>query len=338
MISAPDMADRAEDTAPIRCWALSEGHAGMENQCVGLAERIGLPFRTLRIRPRPPWTWLPAGCWPAPLAALGPGSDAITPPWPELLISSGRRSVPYNLLVKRQSRGRTFTVHIQRPQTRTQRFDLVVTPRHDNLRGANVIETLGALHRVTPARLAEAAARFAPMVAALPRPLVAVLIGGSNRAYRLTPAALGELAAHLGALARREGAGLAVTPSRRTGGENIDILKQRLVGLPTVIWEFAGENPYFGFLGLADAIVVTPDSVNMVSEAAATGKPVMVAALPGGNAKFRAFHASMQQAGHTRPFRGRLERWQPPPLDETGRVAEEVKRRLLARDRTGALT
>jgi len=302
----------------------------MENQCVGLAERIGLPFRTLRVHPRPPWTWLPAGHWPAPLAALGPGSDAIAPPWPELLISSGRRSVPYALLVKRASGGRTFTVHIQRPQTRSERFDLVVTPRHDRLRGGNVIETLGALHRVTPARLSAAAARFSPQVAGLPRPLIAVLIGGTNRAYRMTPAVIRNLSQGLSALARDEGAGLLVTPSRRTGEENLAILKRGLAELPALIWDFTGENPYFGFLGLADAIIVTADSVNMVSEAAATGKPVMVAALEGGNAKFRAFHESMREAGHTRPFRGRIERWRPPPLDETGQVAEAVKRRLAA--------
>lgn len=330
MISPPDMAERTEEAAETRCWALSEGHAGMESQCVGLAERVGLPFRTLRVHPRPPWTWLPAGCWPAPLAALRPGSDALAPPWPELLISSGRRSVPYALLVKRASRGRTFTVHIQRPQTRTTRFDLVVTPRHDRLTGSNVIETLGALTRVTPERLAEAAARFSPMLAGLPRPLVAVLVGGSNRAYTMTPNLTRTFVDRLAALAEREGAGLALTPSRRTGRENLEILRERLAGLPAVIWEFTGENPYFGFLALADLIVVTPDSVNMVSEAATTGKPVMVAELAGGNAKFRAFHEAMRRAGHTRPFRGHLERWHPPPLDETGRVAEAVKRHLFA--------
>jgi mitochondrial fission protein ELM1 len=87
----------------------------------------------MRVWPRRPWTWLPAGCWPVPLSALGPGSDELAPPWPDLLITTGRRSVPYGLLVKRLSGGRTFTVHIQRPQTRTERFDLVVAPRHDRL-------------------------------------------------------------------------------------------------------------------------------------------------------------------------------------------------------------
>ena len=83
--------------------------------------------------------------------------------------------------------------------------------------------------------------------------------------------------------------------------------------------------------GLADAVVVTCDSVSMVSEACATGKPVLVAELDGGNAKFRAFHATLREAGHTRPFRGELERWATRPPDDTERVAAEVRRRMSAR-------
>ncbi len=325
------MREETEAPGAARCWALSPGHAGMENQCVGLAERLGLPFRVLRVHPRAPWTWLPPGCWPAPLRALGPASDAIAPPWPEVVITSGRRAVPYGLFIKRASRGRSFAVHIQNPRTGPERFDLVVAPRHDHLKGASVIETLGSLGRVTPDRLARAAARLAPALAHLPRPLVAVLIGGGNRGYRLTPASMARLADDLAALAARHGAGLAVTPSRRTGADNIRVLEERLADSPAVIADLEAENPYFGYLGLADHIVVTADSANMVSEAAATGKPVHVVELEGGNAKFAEFHEAMRAAGYTRPFQGRLETWSYEPLDETSRVAAELKRRLAAR-------
>ncbi|MDP6707568.1 MAG: mitochondrial fission ELM1 family protein [Alphaproteobacteria bacterium] len=315
-----------------RCWALSPGHAGMENQCLGLAERLGLPTRRLRLYPRAPWTWLPPGCWPAPARALAPESDTIRPPWPELVISCGRRAVPYGLLVKRLSGGRSFAVHIQDPRTRPARFDLVIAPRHDHLAGANVVETLGSLNRITQDRLAEAAARVAPELAHLPRPLVAVLIGGTSRAYRLTPEISRRLADELAGLAESQGVGLAVTPSRRTGSENVHILRQRLAPLPTaVFWNLEGENPYHGYLGLADHIVVTGDSTNLVSEAASTGKPVHVVELAGGNAKFAEFHESMRAAGYTRPFRVPLESWTYTPLDETGRMAAKVRRRLAAR-------
>ncbi len=306
------------------CWVLTPGHAGMENQAIGLAERTGLPFEVRRVRPRRPWTWLPPGWWPAPLAALPAGDEAIAPPWPDLLITCGRRSVPFSLHIRRVSRGRTFTVHIQDPKTAPQRFDLVVPPRHDRLSGANVIETLGALHRVTPARLAAEAERFAPRLAHLPRPLVAVLIGGSSSAYRLTPAIMAALSDRLAAL----DAGLAVTPSRRTGAANLAVLRERLAPTGAEIWNFDGPNPYFGYLGLADAIIVTCDSATMVSEACATGKPVHVVELDGGSRKFRAFHRALREAGHTRRFDGRLEHWACPALDETGDIAREVLARL----------
>ena len=317
------------------CWVVTPGHAGMENQAIGLAEAVGMPFAVKRVQPRPPWTWLPVGAWPSPLRALDAASDHLDPPWPELLIAAGRRSIPYALHVRRASRGSTFTVYVQDPRIRPQRFDLVAAPRHDGIGGENVVETIGALHRVTARRLADEAARVAPSLPSLSRPRVAVLIGGGNSYYHMTRDRVRELAASLKTIAVRDNVGLMVTPSRRTGAENVAVLTAELADAPAVVWDFHGDNPYFGYLGLADAVVVTCDSVSMVSEACATGKPVLVAELDGGNAKFRAFHAALRQAGHTRPFRGELESWPTRPLDDTERVASELRMRMSAR-RTAA--
>ena len=309
------------------CWVVSEGHAGMENQAVGLAERLGVRFEVKRVHPRKPWVWLPSGWWPAPLLALDGDSSPLEPPWPDLLISSGRRAAPYALHVARASQGRTFTAHIQDPQCRLSRFDLVAAPRHDRLSGPNVVATFGALHRVTQELLRAEAEKFRASVAHLPRPLVAVLVGGPNRVYEMRTETVAGLAQKLRGL----GAGLAVTPSRRTGAMNLATLRNALAGAPAVVWDLAEPNPYYGWLGLADAIVVTSDSVSMASEACFTGKPVFVADLPGGAPKFRAFHAALREAGYARPFTGRLERWSYQPLDDTGMVAAELRRRYAAR-------
>ena len=229
----------SESSPAAACWVLTPGHAGMENQAIGLAERIGLPFEVKRVRPRRPWVWLPSGWWPAPLASLPADNEPIAPPWPDLLITCGRRSVPFSLYIRNASRGRTFTVHIQDPKAAPRRFDLVVPPRHDRLSGENVIATLGALHRVTPERLAAEAERVAPRLAHLPRPLVAVLIGGSSSAYRLTPEITERLCDRLAAL----DTGLAVTPSRRTGAANLAVLQRRLRGSGAEIWDVEGPNP-----------------------------------------------------------------------------------------------
>ena len=325
------MSPSKHEGVPAECWVVSDGTPGMENQCLGLAEAVGLPFAVKRLDVAAPWRALPPVLWPVPMVVLRPGSDALDPPLPRLLIASGRKSVAASAAVRRRSGGATFTVQIQNPAVSPRHFDLVVPPRHDRLSGPNVLVTRGALHRVTPERLAGAAADFAPALAHLPRPLVAVLTGGSNAAYRLDGAGTRRLGNALVLLARNTGAGLAVTPSRRTGTANERILRDALAGVPAVVWDGDGANPYFGYLSLANAIVVTCDSVSMASEAASTGRPVYVYDLPGrGNAKFRAFHRALREDGITRPFGGALAAWTYEPLADTAAVAAEVRRRLLS--------
>jgi mitochondrial fission protein ELM1 len=120
-------------------------------------------------------------------------------------------------------------------------------------------------------------------------------------------------------------ASLLITPSRRTGDDNVSILKEKLADVPYFIWEGEGENPYFGMLGLADFIVPTSDSVNMISEAASTGKPVYVAQLPGGSRKFDRFHRMMRDEGLVREFEGGLAPYGYKPLDDTDLVVARVK-------------
>lgn len=296
----------------------------MESQAIALAEKVGIPFIVKRVFPKRPWIWLPPGLWPAPLAALSDESDTIMSPWPDLIISCGRRAVPYALLAKARSNGTVTTVHIQNPNTRFTAFDFIVLPQHDHLKGPNVIETEAALHCITNQRLKEAADQLESSLSHLPRPLVAVLIGGSNACYRLTPQKIISLAEQLKNLCENQGVGLLVTPSRRTGEKNIGILRRSLEGLPAEVWDCQGKNPYFGYLGLADSIIVTCDSVNMVTEACATNKPVHVVHLEGGNRKFNEFHYNMRAAGYTRTFKGRLEDWNYHFPDDTTNVAKRI--------------
>jgi hypothetical protein len=311
-------------TPPI-VWALHDGKPGMASQALGLAEALHLPLVEKRLAVRPPWRYLTPRLWLRPLAALGNAGDRLEPPWPDILIGCGRNSVAPALAVKRASGRNTFWVQIQDPHFARERIDLMVVPSHDPVEGANVFRTLGAVHRVTPQRLAQESG-VSPF-AALRRPLVAVLLGGDNRAYHTTPDRIETFAAQLAALADR-GYGLAITPSRRTAPELLAALRARLDGRAAYIWDGRGNNPYFGLLGSADAIIVTADSVSMVSEAAATGKPVHIVDSTGGSAKFDRFHAAMRRAGITRPFSGAIEHWRYDPPDDTARAAAEIKRRL----------
>ena len=316
--------------APPRVWVVHDGKIGMANQVIGLAEALGFPFSEKRLAVRAPWRHLMPQLWWQPLAALGPEGDRLAPPWPDLLIACGRNVIAPALAAKRASGGRTFWVQVQDPRFARSEVDLMVVPAHDPARGDNVLRTLGAVHLDTAAQLEEGAPRLAPRLASLPRPLVAVLIGGDNRVFRLSEARFSALADQLAALARA-GYGVAVTPSRRTGAAREAVLRRRLEGLGAYIWDGSGDNPYFGLLGLADAVLVTADSVSMVSEAAASGKPVHVVELEGGSGKFARFHRAMREAGITRPFAGTIESWRYAPPDDTARAAAEIRRRLSLR-------
>jgi mitochondrial fission protein ELM1 len=307
-------------------WVLTDGKAGTRNGALGLAAAVGLPVIDKHTHSRLPWRWLPPQLWPPGVLGVGAGGDPLVPPWPRLLVSAGERSVGPALAIKKLSGGKTCCVHIQHPRVDPAKFDLVTASAHDRLTGPNVRTTLGALHHVTGEKLETEARKFEAKYAHLPRPLVAVLIGGANRVYRFDRATAERLADGLAKICEDVGCGLLITASRRTGAENEALLRERLAGMPAEIWDGTGENPYFAFLGLADAIIVTSDSANMVSEACYTGKPVHVFHLPGGDGtKFGRFHQSLQKAGITRPFEGRLEDWQYEALDERAALAAEIR-------------
>ena len=306
----------AMPTASILCEPL----AGLQAQALGLAAAADLSPSLVPLHPRAPWRFVTARLWPAPLRAVGlAGNDA------EVLISAGGTAGVVALALRTPGRR---IVQIQHPRQQPARFDVVVVNRHDGLTGDNVVVTRTALHPVTPERLAEAAEIWRPRLAHLPRPLVAVLVGGSNGRFRLDGAVATALGAQLAAMMRTDRIGLALTPSRRTAPEARAALAASVEPLGGWVWDMTGDNPYFGLLALADAIIVTEDSVSMVSEAAATTAPVLLARLPGNSRRIRLFNQYLQEDGRVRPFTGRLDLWPVTPMNDTLAAGQDVRRRL----------
>ena len=313
----------------LSCWVLSEGMAGTENQCLALAAALGVTPEVKRAVAAVPWRWLGAAMVALPPNMLARGGDAVAPPWPDLVIASGRKCVGLALAIRRASRGQSFTVFVQRPRWGRAGFDLIVAPRHDGLTGDNVFPTRGALSRVTAPDLDAAAVRFAPAFAGLPRPLVACLIGGTSRRHRLTPAGARAIGEALAKLAAKSGAGLLITASRRTPPASFAAFEEGLADAPAYIWRGDGDNPYLGFLAMAEAILVTADSVSMVSDACATGKPVHILPVEGREpAQFKRFYAELQAERAVRPFNGSLASWDYAPLQDSALAAAEIYRRL----------
>ena len=328
--------------APLRIWAVSDGRAGIEAQALGVAEAVSRQVAAEVLVKRIAWpTWmrrLPSRLTPAWREWLAEGSDPIAPPWPDLWIGNGRATIPLSIALRRWSCGRSFVVQLQDPLRSTHRFDLVVPPNHDGRGGANVFPITGAAHRITPERLAAELEPFRAVFAALPRPHIAVLVGGRSKAFDLSPQRAKVLADQIEQAVRDSGGALLLSFSRRTPTAAKAILSERLATLPGWLWDGSGPNPYFAFLATADHVLVTEDSANMPAEAAATGRPVHLLAMDGRQARKQRFHAELAQLGVARRFDGKLSDWSYTPLGETERAAAEILRRMAVRNATALPT
>jgi hypothetical protein len=303
-------------------WIISEGLAGLNAQAIGLAEAAGLRHELKVLRPAPPWKWITAKFWPNPLSVV---AGSLTSPLPGLAIGcGGMAGVVLAALRPRSMR----VVQVQNPRIDPKRFDLIIANRHDELTGPNVIVTRTALHRVTMERLAEAAGTWKERFAGYRRPMIALLLGGNNGRYRLDKAVAGRLAGQLVDMVKRDQVSVVVTPSRRTDPAVTSLLRDALTPVGGWVWDFQGENPYFGMLALADMIIVTQDSVSMISEASATNAPVMIAPLPGNSKRQTLFLETMMQEDRVRLFEGRFAPWPVTPLNDTFAAAEEMRYRL----------
>lgn len=305
------------------CHILTDRLVGLENQARGLAEAAGFTPDVSYLEPGGLWGRLAPRLWPDPLRVVGglPAVDA------GFAIGAGGMAGAVGAALRRQ-RGLPV-VQVQNPRLPLRRFDLVVVNRHDEVTGPNVVVTRTALHRVSPARLAAARTEWAGRLAAPGQRLVSVLVGGSNGRYRLDAATAGALAGALAALMRADPAlAVAVTPSRRTAPAAVAALQAALVPRGATVWDGTGENPYFGMLALADAVVVTADSVSMVSEAVATAAPVFVVRLPGRSRRIGMFIEGLLRDGRIRVFEGDVTPFPARPLDDTAEAAQEMRRRL----------
>jgi len=311
------------------CWVLSDGKAGDEAQCLGVAERLGLTAEIRRVAPRPPFVWLMPWGGIDPREGPSRAGSPLAGPLPDLAIASGRRTVPYLRKLKALSGGRTFTVFLKDPRTGPATADFIWAPAHDRITGPNVLKTVTSPHRIAPERLAAAAAADGYGLARLPRPRIALLIGGNSRHHTFSEADTTRLISAVERLAASR-AGLMATASRRTP----DALAARLAAIVRQAggfwWDGTGTNPFLAMLALADGVVVTVDSVNMVGEAAATGKPVLTFAPSGGTAKITAFLNELERLGAIRPFTGAIETYTYQPIDSTPAIAIELARRYAA--------
>ena len=318
-----------EQEAPL-IWVLADDRAGHANQALGVADALGLPYEVKSLE-----YW---GLAKLPNILLGAtfvhlSGDALAPPWPDLVIAAGRRTVPVARAIKRAADARCFLVQCMWPGAGASAIDLIAPPAHDSpRRRANMLRTVAAPHRITSAVLAEARREWQARVGTLPAPRLALLVGGSTAAHDFDAAAARALAGRVAALTQALGGSLMMTTSRRTSPAARDALTATLD--PDHRFDDDGDNPYLGYLAWADAIVVTGDSTTMCAEACATGAPVLIDAPDAiTGLKHRALHRALYDRGLARPLDEDAAAFVsqhtiPAPLDDAADVAAEIRRRL----------
>lgn len=314
------------------CWVITDSAAGNQRQALALAERLEIPFRHLQLEPGEPWSWLAPRLTTGARFALSESQrEQFSPPWPAVAIGCGRASSLYTRVLRELSEGRCYTVQILDPRVDPSHWDTVIAPRHDRLEGENVLQPLGSLNPIDD-RWLQDGREADPAFAELPCPRVGVLLGGPRKGVTLDEAYIDQLADHLLARWRAEGGSLLVLASRRTPSAFAQRMRERLADVPGLVWsgQDDGSNPYPGVLGWADRLVVTPDSVNMLSEACAVGCPVHTFVLGTLPPKIERFHGALRKAGWLHDIDAQAA---PParPLRETEEIASILRERIAAR-------
>jgi hypothetical protein len=307
-------------------WVLTDGAAGNLRQARALADAMASAYESIELRTHAPWRWTAPRLLIGAEHAFGAGFRARLARPPALAIGCGRQAALATRLLHRRHGEACRTVQILDPRIAPSSFDVLVVPAHDRISGVNVVTCTGSLNPVDDAWLAAARARFAPL-ARLPRPITLLALGGPTAHVRMTPRWFAGLAGILEQWLARDGGSLLITSSRRTPGWLVAAARHRFAGLPGRQWHGAadGENPYAGFLAHAERIVVTPDSANLMSEAAATGTPVLAYVPTPPRGKLAVLYRELVARGNVRPLADTFDAWTPHPLREMPRVAAAVR-------------
>ena len=317
-----------------RIWVLADERRGTASQAIGVADALAIPYETKTIR-HSVLARLPNALLGARLIGVPADSRAaLKPPWPRLVIAAGRRAAAVARWIKRQSGNETILVQIMHPgDWGAAEFDLIAVPRHDGVSGPNLMQVIGAPHGVSETVLSETRAAWASRFAPFAHPVVALLLGGATRRRPFDAREAHALGARVGGMVADARGSLVVTSSPRTGSA----LDHALTGVaeagvkPALVyrWGSGGDNPYLAFLALADALIVTGDSVTMLCEACAGTQPVYLYAPPGfATSKHERLHRELVEGGYARPLGGRIEAWTHAPLNAAGDIAHVIRRRF----------
>ena len=303
---------------------LTEGMHGMISQAEGLAKALDLNFFHEKIELNNFWKLMPSKFTPVKRFIF---KNSIKENF-DVIISCGRKSVIPSIFFKQNSQKKIFNIHIQDPKVSLKNFDFVVVPEHDDLEGENVISTKGALHYLNMKEIDENRGYLEDKINKN-KDIITLILGGPTKYYKYTKENIQKIYSKLNNNINKKNLHLVVIPSMRTPSETIKLAKEYF-GSDHLIIDNVNKKAYLSGLSLAKFIVVMCDSSSMISEAALTGKPIYVAQIPSSknDYRFKKFRDLFKELNIIKELNDNLETWNYERLDETNRVAQEIKKKL----------
>ncbi|MBT4909999.1 MAG: hypothetical protein HON61_01145 [Alphaproteobacteria bacterium] len=299
------------------CWIISSGLIGCENQCIGLAEELNLKYEIKRVNPSKLLSMI---------APFGKPKkrERLNKPYPKIIIGAGRKVVPYIKNIKKLSKNKCLTIYLQNPKINSNNFGLVWAPKHDNIKGNNVISTLLSPGRVSKELLGLEKDKWESEFLKLPKPYISILIGGKSKAFNFSTNDCLNILKKI-----NQAIDLGWTPlistSRRTPKNLILDIKDLIKDKPHYIYDNTGENPYYAILATSDVALVTPDSVNMLSETLTAGLPTFIFDLKCKSKRINNFLTNLKNEKYIKDFNETIEIYNFKKTNATSVIANHIK-------------
>ena len=304
---------------------LTQGMHGMISQVEGLAKALDLDFVHHKVELNSFWKVLPPNLTPISQNVY----KKINQSEFDVIISCGRKSVIPSIHLKNTANKKVFNIHIQDPKVNLKHFDFIVAPEHDNLDGQNVIKTKGSIHYLTENEISKNKDYLKSFIKNDERNIWTLILGGPTRHYEYSTKNLKHIFTSLYKLLKKHNFQLVVIPSMRTPINTLHYAKEFFGENHTIIMD-VDKKAYLSALSIAQNIVVTCDSISMISEVALTGKPIYIASiLPKKNDKrFQKFRNLFRELNIIKNLGEDVEKWTYQKLNETTRVANIINQKI----------
>ena len=312
--------------AKLKALLLTEGYHGMISQVEGLAKALQAEFQHKIVRLNWPWNFIPPKLTPISEIILKDKHYINESKSFDLVISCGRKSVIPSAIIKKKNTN-IFTIHIQDPKVNYKNFDVIIAPEHDELKGENVISSKGSIHYITQSEIEKAKNYLVNKFHN--ENVVSLILGGPSKYYSFSNEDLTQVFRKIKSNFISQGYKALVIPSMRTPKRIIDLAMKEFVKVGFVV-NTVDKQAYLSALALATNIVVTCDSTSMISEAAASGKPIFVAHMEPkkNNYRFKKFFQLFREMGITKELGDRVDNWTYNRLNEADRIATLMSKKL----------